>query len=120
VFRPDPGGGAVRGRTHEGAQPHPAGCHEVQEGHRQGERPTATFGFVCVCCLCGFLCSWKQRYDVPLEEEEEEEEEEGGGERERECVCLCVCVWGGGGLCECALNMALTWNETQRRGNPFF
>lgn len=38
VFRPDPGGGAVRGREHQGPRAHPAGCHEVQEGHRQGKR----------------------------------------------------------------------------------
>lgn len=37
VFRQDPGGGSVRGREHEGARAHPAGCHEVQEGDRQGE-----------------------------------------------------------------------------------
>lgn len=39
VLRPDPGGGAVRGRTHPGPHAHPAGCHALQEGHRQGRNP---------------------------------------------------------------------------------
>lgn len=39
VLRPDPGGGAVRGRTHPGPHAHPAGCHALQEGHRQGKNP---------------------------------------------------------------------------------
>ena len=41
VLRPDPGGGAVRGREHESPRTHPAGCHALQEGHRQGKSPAA-------------------------------------------------------------------------------